>query len=205
MVNYSIRSCITYKRALFYIKNNYKKEMNSILTEILFTKNNIDNTLHNLIINNNLDDIIHLQNPFKKDEFKTLLFSKNHLGDYPIHCAIWKENIEIIDSLLTQPEILSLQDSKLRTPLMLAIKTQNKIIIEKIIHVSHDKDLNLQDYHGNTALHYAEKMNDIHTFKLLLKSGANSEITNQHLKKAKLPEVLKEEASLSSLIKKYKF
>lgn len=179
--------------------------MNSILTEVLLTKNYIDNTLHNLIINNNLEDIIHLQNPFKKDEFKTLLFAKNHLGDYPIHCAIWKENILIVEALLKQPEILTLQDSKLRTPLMLAIKTQNKDIIETIIHVSKYDSLNLQDYHGNTALHYAEKMNDIHSFQLLLKSGINKNIKNKYLKVANLPQNVKEEPSLSLLIKKFKF
>lgn len=179
--------------------------MNSILTEVLLTKNYIDNTLHTLIINNNLEDIIQLQNPFRKDEFQALLFAKNHLGDYPIHCAIWKENILIVEALLKQPDILVLQDSKLRSPLMLAIKTQNRDIIEIIINASKYDSFNLQDYHGNTALHYAEKMNDTHTFQLLLKSGINKNIKNKYLKVANLPQTIKEEASLSSLIKKFKF
>lgn len=115
-------------------------------------------------------------------------FEREPFGNTPLHLLIANEltktSIDFI-SMANKKNIpidYSVQDDQGKTTLILAAKTRSSMIVSAIIDdiVLHkcQKNINIQDNDGNTALHYSMLLGDVISAKKLLSAGANKEIKN---------------------------
>ncbi len=122
-----------------------------------------------------LRNIIDNDNEFIKNISKTSMdLGYDKLA--PIHIAILKKDIELINLLIDKNIDLNSQTYLTYTPLILSIYCGNdevtKLLIEKNV------NLNKSTKYFKTPLHYAKEVNNQAIIDLLLEKGANPELTD---------------------------
>ena len=108
----------------------------------------------------------------------TLGYSNLNLNAQNLMDLIKQQSISGIDRLIKNGVFINNIDNKGDSPLIVAIKTGNKKIVELLI--SNGADVNLCDKTGNYPLHYAIDMEKEEITDLLLTKGAN--VNNRNFK-----------------------
>ncbi|OHS98735.1 hypothetical protein TRFO_08746 [Tritrichomonas foetus] len=134
-------------------------------------------SLHTSIMKKNYDIVDLLLN------HRNIFVETNSLNTTPIHSACKNGNIEIIEKLIKKSnKILSMQDSKKRTPLHILVKTSNYLAIQYLC--EHYLDLLLEsikaeDNHNLTPFHYACKKGNCKIATILYQYFGNIVISNE--------------------------
>jgi len=102
---------------------------------------------------------------------------KNKQVNTPLHEAIKKGNIEIIQTLMQDGTNLNTQNKIGDTPLHEAIKNENIGIIQILL--QHGSDPNIPNIKGDTSLHEAIKKGNIVIVQILMQRGSDPDILNQ--------------------------
>jgi len=131
-------------------------------------------------LNSLLIDI--LSRPLTKKELE----KTTRKGHHPLHIAVYHNNIEGINRLLSLQVNINPRTHNGKTPLHIACISSNIFTVKAILAYPHCL-VNSQDNFHNTPLHYAFKRKDwdtaIQIAYLLLERSANSELSNRNLKK----------------------
>lgn len=103
--------------------------------------------------------------------------NENDIGMLPIFQAVMGDNIEITQMLIKNfPNLINSQNSKGLTNLHIAIANQSDKTFNYLLSVG-NLDINLRDKKGETALQFCAIHNHISSAKMLLKKGANPNIS----------------------------
>lgn len=106
---------------------------------------------------------------------KNQINARNKVGNTPLHIAVSREHIPLINILLKQPNIKTRQPNEQgETPLITAIKNQKNTFKQDIIKIliKQDKDLvRIPESHGWTPLQVAILHNHLDIVKLLLEKN----------------------------------
>lgn len=110
-----------------------------------------------------------------------LIFQPNNFLHYPIHAAILNNQQEIIERLLSLPNVALLTDARGQTPLHYAAKFATKNIVEICCNVFKDIEeresyINCLDGDDKTPLMLATEVNNIKAIEVLLECGARNTI-----------------------------
>lgn len=121
--------------------------------------------------------------------------SQNNAGIVPLHSALISGNADIVNLLLSKkPKLLS--DNKDRNPMHFAAWGNNysclKSIIEQLPVHKRAALLNLGDYEGETALHYAAQNGNWPIAQLLIQQGADVNIQCKTKKRTPLHVCLRQ-------------
>ncbi|XP_069559987.1 B-cell lymphoma 3 protein homolog [Brachyistius frenatus] len=127
----------------------------------------------------------------------TCLEIRNYEGLSPLHLAVLQGHKDLARMLLDAGADINAMDVKSgQSPLMHAVESNNSDMVHFLIETG--CDVNSQSYSGNTALHSACGRGHVDTVRLLLKSGADSSLKNNHndtpvmvAKNKKIAEVLR--------------
>ncbi|XP_047455020.1 B-cell lymphoma 3 protein homolog [Mugil cephalus] len=104
---------------------------------------------------------------------------RNFGGLSPLHLAVLQGRQDLAKMLLEAGADINAMDFKSgQSPLMHAVESNNPDMVHFLI--ENGCDVNSQSYSGNTALHSACGRGQVDTVRLLLKSGADSSIKNNH-------------------------
>lgn len=96
-----------------------------------------------------------------------------------LQAAIQKQHIELIEAILKlNASISPLAKSTLQTALHLAVLTKSSTILDLVLMHADDGDVDIQDANGDTPLHFAVKLSDIHSVECLLKHEPNVRLRN---------------------------
>ncbi|XP_044064689.1 B-cell lymphoma 3 protein homolog [Siniperca chuatsi] len=103
----------------------------------------------------------------------------NYEGLRPLHLAVLRGRKDLARMLLDAGADINTTDIKSgQSPLMHAVESNNADMVHFLIESG--CDVNSQSYSGNTALHSACGRGQVDTVRLLLKSGADSSLKNNH-------------------------
>ncbi|KAJ6217207.1 hypothetical protein RDWZM_008364 [Blomia tropicalis] len=107
-----------------------------------------------------------------------LLNSYNYLYQTPLHLAVLKRQMNVIQLLVSRGVSFMFQDNQGNTPLHIACKYSLTDIIRYFLVSSHKTLLStncfeLRNYDGDTCIHLAAYNNNMKTIELLLRAGAN--------------------------------
>ncbi|XP_072249992.1 B-cell lymphoma 3 protein homolog [Leuresthes tenuis] len=109
----------------------------------------------------------------------TSLEIRNFEGLSPLHLAVRQGHQDLAKMLLDAGADINAMDIKSgQNPLMHAVENNNTDMVHFLI--ENGCDVNNQSYSGNTALHIACGRGQEETVRLLLKSGADSSLKNNH-------------------------
>ncbi|XP_043116799.1 nuclear factor NF-kappa-B p100 subunit [Puntigrus tetrazona] len=104
---------------------------------------------------------------------------RNYEGLTPLHLAVQNGNKKLAKILLENGAEINAGDNKSgRSPLVHAV--ENNFTDMVIFLIESGCDVNTQSYSGNTALHSACGRGHIEIVRVLLKSGADSSLKNNH-------------------------
>lgn len=108
---------------------------------------------------------------------------KDNLGHTPLHSAIKRNNVKIVELLLKEEQDTDVNcvNFEGRTPLHCAIVYGN-IYISGLLLQRPGIDINKQDIWGNTSLHYATEMAFDEIVKQMIELGAHIDIENNQKK-----------------------
>ncbi|ORX85782.1 ankyrin [Anaeromyces robustus] len=124
-------------------------------------------------------------NIFKKAFIEQKTFDFDYIDYYQnnllIHALIRDDpfTLEILEKI--SPEVLFHNNNKNENVIIIATKLCNHDILKKLLDykdIDIKKIINVQDYSGNTALHYAVSLKDKESINLLLNKHADSTIKN---------------------------
>ena len=93
-------------------------------------------------------------------------------GDTPLHLAIRSGSLKAARALIEAGADLSLANNEGVQPLMLAAAKKNGEYLVSLL-ISHGAGINAADSDGDTALHYAAELGNLHSMRVLLSAGAN--------------------------------
>lgn len=103
-----------------------------------------------------------------------------------LQAAIQKQHIELIEAILNLNATISPPaKSTLQTAIHLAVLTKSSTILDLVLTHADDGDVDIQDVVGDTALHLAVRMTDIHLIECLLKHEPNIRLQNDNGKTPK--------------------
>lgn len=96
-----------------------------------------------------------------------------------LQAAIQKQHIELVQAIFTLRAAVSPQaKSTLQTAVHYAVLTKSSTILDLVLMHADDGDVDIQDANGDTALHVAAKLGDIHLIECLLKHEPNVRLRN---------------------------
>jgi ankyrin repeat protein len=157
-----------------------------ILNNFIFFKLLLKSNANPLICDNYGDNIYHFALKYKRTEMFDYLINNNddfsflsNNNENIIQYALVTKNIDFIDKLLDLNKNIDLNNQEKEVGL--TILHQSIIynyfnITEKII--THNININLQDFYGNTALMYSISEKSIENIKLLINNDLNYDLTN---------------------------
>ena len=96
---------------------------------------------------------------------------KDHKGLTPLHYAVNKLSIDLVQLLLNHGANGNVKDHNGLTPLHYAVKVSRTDLVKLLL--SHGANGNVKDHNGLTPLHYAVYGYDTDIVQLLLNHGAN--------------------------------
>lgn len=99
-------------------------------------------------------------------------------GNTPLHYAAGRGNQDITDLLLHKNASLNVLNAHHQTPLLIAVRN-NQLASATAIANKDSSSINIQDFYGWSALHYAAKNNNTDLVKLLLEKGADAFVKNK--------------------------
>jgi len=114
--------------------------------------------------------VIKLLNKLKSVE-KTadLNYGDKKLGNTALHWAAACNHPEIVDLLLKMEADINVRNANKQTPLILACKEENMIVIQYLLGLHANVDI--ADQKGRTALHYAAWTGNSRVVKMLIRAG----------------------------------
>lgn len=153
---------------------------NDIESFKLLLKNNVDlnlvnndklTPLHYSIYKKNIDIIkLIIENNINLD-------ARTNTGETALHYACNFQLYDVVKLLLEKGADPNIQDYEHEiTPLMYCIILRNKKFIEILL--KYKADINLQDYYGNSPLHYLINENDVELFDYFIKFKPNVNLYN---------------------------
>lgn len=96
-----------------------------------------------------------------------------------LQAAIQKQNTELIDAVFKLNATVSPQaKSKQQTAIHFAVLTKSPTVLDSVLVHADDGDVDIQMANGDTALHVAVKLADIHLVECLLKHEPNVRLRN---------------------------
>lgn len=122
---------------------------------------------------------------FTKQQVTEKLNEKNKLGDLPAHLAAWSSNLDVLKTIVKYTDNLDFLDSQKRNVAMICIKSKNKKMIDYTL--ENTKQINQQDKHKQTLLHYAQHFSDATTYEKIILLGCESKLENMHGKTPQAP------------------
>ena len=126
----------------------------------------------------------------RKERFRVLLqakvdpnYQEPHFHNTPLHTLIANElsedAVNFIDAVIQTKSAYNYCaiDINGRTPLLLAVLFNKKMVVEKILSLKHEKEIgvNQADHAGKTPLHYACALGYVELTKQIIAAGANLE------------------------------
>lgn len=142
-----------------------------------------------------------ISNLCSKTQVAIKLNEKNKLGDLPAHLAAWAGNLEALKTIVKFTDNLDYLDSQKRNVAMICIKSKNKKTIDYAL--EHTKEINQQDKHKQTLLHYAQHFSDANTYEKIFLLGCDSKLENTYGKVSQSP-VSEESESIIEFVNKNK-
>ena len=137
------------------------------------------------IQNNSKDSVLHrLLNKHNDKLVKNLLKGgaapnlADISGNTPLHRAVHLDNNEIADTLIGHDADLNIPNKSGKTPIHLALEKGNFKLTIKMLQGPKYIDINAQDKHLDTYLHYAARKRDGDLVKMLLAKGADPGVAN---------------------------
>lgn len=120
-------------------------------------------------------------------------------SEQEVQLRIEQQHEKLIREIIEQnPRDINAQDSNGNTPLILAIFFKNYAAFKVLLEMK--ADVNIPDFQGITALHYAVSGGDIRYVCALLEAGANPNVVHElHVGKEYFGQVVIKEVSVTSL------
>ena len=103
-----------------------------------------------------------------------LVYAMDSSGQTPVHHAAAKNDLRLLKRILNDRKPLpTLQDTQGRLPLVVAIMTNNMACVDALVDaIKQPHELNIQDCHGWTPLHWVVACRRTHAVTLLLDKGS---------------------------------
>ncbi len=98
-------------------------------------------------------------------------------GDTPLHLAIRSGSLKAGRALIEAGADSSLANDEGVQPLMIAAAKKNGEYLVSLL-ISHGVQINAADQYKDTALHYAARVGNLHSVRVLLSAGANLKLIN---------------------------
>ncbi len=153
-------------------KPAFSKNILSINNQPVFKASNI----FDAIKNGNIADVKELidKDPvLVKDEYtgKSYNSCNNTYIWTPLHEAVYYDQREIVELLISKGADVNTKDNKGKTPLHYAVENGHKELVE--LFISKGADVNARDNKGKTPLHYAVENGHKELVELFISKGAN--------------------------------
>ena len=102
----------------------------------------------------------------------------NHvsLGSAPLHRAVWKENLDLVQILIDKNVDVDIQDDDGNSPMHIAARSGNKQIVQLLL--ASNAKVDILDEKQETPLHKAASRGHAELVVLLKENGSNTEIRN---------------------------